>query len=127
MIQEINKHVKAIFTEDGFTASNCMLVEDDVRLMIDSGAGNMLSEVDTSRIDILFNSHRHLDHVWGNDRMNNARILTHPIERIAMQDPFKIAAISGWQELMDDDIFKEAGQLGMLSERLFKPWRIDGE
>jgi glyoxylase-like metal-dependent hydrolase (beta-lactamase superfamily II) len=127
MIQEIDKNVKVIFTEDGFTASNCILVEDDVRLMIDSGAGNILSEVDTSGIDILLNSHRHLDHVWGNDRMNNAKILTHPIERIAMQDPFKIAALSGWEELMDEDIFKEAGQLGMLSERLLKPWRIDGE
>jgi glyoxylase-like metal-dependent hydrolase (beta-lactamase superfamily II) len=127
MIQEIGKHIKAIFTEDGFTASNCMLVEDDVRLMIDSGAGKILSEVDTSSIDILLNSHRHLDHVWGNDRMSKARILTHPLERIAMQDALKIAAISGWEEIMDEDIFKEAGQLGMLSERFLKPWRIDGE
>lgn len=127
MIQEIGKHIKAIFTEDGFTASNCMLVEDDVQLMIDSGAGTILSDVNTSAIDILLNSHRHLDHVWGNDRMKKARILTHPLERLAMQDPLKIAAISGWEELMNEDIFKEAGQLGMLSERFLKPWRIDGE
>lgn len=127
MIQAIGKHIKAIFTEDGFTASNCLLVEDDVHLMIDSGAGKILSEVNTSAVDILLNSHRHLDHVWGNDRMSKARILTHPLERLAMQDPFKIAALSGWKEFMDEDIFKEAGQLGMLSERLMKPWRIDGE
>lgn len=127
MIKEIGKHIKAIFTEDGFTASNCLLVEDAVHLMIDSGAGKILSEVNTAAVDILLNSHRHLDHVWGNDRMNKARILTHPLERRAMQDPFKIAALSGWEELMDEDIFKEAGQLGMLSERLLKPWRIDGE
>jgi glyoxylase-like metal-dependent hydrolase (beta-lactamase superfamily II) len=127
MIKKVGNHIKAIFTEDGFTASNCMLVEDDVHLMIDSGAGKILSDVNTSAIDILLNSHRHLDHVWGNDRMKKARILTHPIERMAMQDPLKIAAISGWEELMEEDIFKEAGPLGMLSERLRKPWRIDGE
>jgi len=39
----------------------------------------------------------------------------------------EIAALSGWEEVMDEDILKEVGQLGMLSERLLKPWRIDGE
>jgi glyoxylase-like metal-dependent hydrolase (beta-lactamase superfamily II) len=127
MIEEIGKHIKAIFTEDGFTASNCLLVEDDVKLMIDSGAGTILSEVNTSAIDILLNSHRHMDHVRGNNRMRRARILTHPLERIAMQDPLKIAALSGWEEFMKENIFEEARQLGMSSEKLLKPWRIDGE
>lgn len=127
MIQKITKNVKIIFTEDGFAACNCMLVEDDVQLMIDSGAGQILSAVNTSDIDILINSHRHLDHVWGNDRMTNAKILAHPIERIAMQDPFKMAAISGWEKFMDEDVLNEAKQLGAVSEKLFKPWRIDGE
>ena len=39
MIQEINKNVKIIFTEDDFAVCNCVLVDDDVQLMIDSGAG----------------------------------------------------------------------------------------
>lgn len=127
MIQEIGKNIKAIFTEDSFAVCNCMLVEDDVHLMIDSGAGAILSEVNTSAIDILVNSHRHWDHVKGNDRMSNARIVAHPIERVAMQDPAKLTAVSGWEEFMKEDIVEQAQKLGKVPERLLKPWRIDGE
>lgn len=127
MIKEIGKNIKVIFTEDNFAVCNCMLVEDDVRLMIDSGAGTILSEVNTSAIDILINSHRHWDHIKGNDLMSNARIVAHPIERVAMQDPTRLTAVSGWKELMDEDIADEAQKLGKVPERLLKPWRIDGE
>lgn len=133
MIQEISKRVKAVFTEDGFTASNSILVEDDIKLMIDSGAGRIMSQVDTGGIDILFNSHRHLDHVSGNDLMVNAKILAHPLERAAMQDPAKMAALGGWKELMELDINEESKKMesdpkmGAIPDMLFKPWRIDGE
>jgi glyoxylase-like metal-dependent hydrolase (beta-lactamase superfamily II) len=127
MIKKIGNNIKVIFTEDSFAVCNCMLVEDDVQLMIDSGAGTILSEVNTSAIDILVNSHRHWDHIKGNDRMINARIVTHPIERVAMQDPTRLTAVSGWEGLMDEDIIKEAQKLGKVPERLLKPWRIDGE
>ena len=127
MIQQISKNVKIIFAEDGFAVCNCMLVDDDVQLMIDSGAGAILSEVNTSDIDILVNSHRHWDHIRGNDLMINAKIVTHPIERVAMQDPTKLVAISGWEEFMDEDIGKEAHQMGGVPERILKPWRVDDE
>ncbi len=127
MIRQVGKRIKAVFTEDGFTASNSVLVEDDLKLMIDSGAGGILSDVNTAGIDILLNSHRHLDHIKGNDLFANAKILAHPLEREAMQDPFKIAALSGWHDLMEEDIFNEAGRLGALSDRLLRPFRIDGE
>jgi glyoxylase-like metal-dependent hydrolase (beta-lactamase superfamily II) len=127
MIKEIGKKIKAIFTEDSFAVCNCMLVEDDVHVIIDSGAGTILSAVNTPAIDILINSHRHWDHIKGNDRMGNARIVTHQIERVAMQDPTRLSAVSGWEELMDEDIAEEAQKLGKVPERLLKPWRIDGE
>ena len=127
MIKKISKNVKIIFTEDDFAVCNCVLVDDDVRLMIDSGAGTILSKVDTEGIDILVNSHRHWDHIKGNDLMTNAKIVAHPIERIAMQDPTKLAAISGWEEFMDEDIGNVSHQLGGIPERLLKPWRVDEE
>jgi glyoxylase-like metal-dependent hydrolase (beta-lactamase superfamily II) len=127
MILQVGKKIKAVFTEDGFTASNSVLVEDDLKLMIDSGAGRILSEINTAGIDILLNSHRHLDHIKGNDLFADAGILAHPLEIEAMRDPFKIAALSGWHDLMEEDIFNEAGRLGALSDRLMRPFRIDGE
>jgi glyoxylase-like metal-dependent hydrolase (beta-lactamase superfamily II) len=127
MIRPIGNKIKAIFTEDGFTACNCLLIEDDVNVMIDSGAGRILSEVDTAAVDILINSHRHLDHIWGNERMANAKVLAHPLERTAMQDPYKVAALDGWNQLMNEDFKTKAGELGALAERLQKPWRVDGE
>lgn len=126
MIQPIDNRIKIIFTEDGFTACNCLVVEDDVKLIIDSGAGRILSEIDTCAIDILVNSHRHLDHIWGNEKMANARVLAHPLEREAMQDPYKITAIDGWNELMDADLYEQVSDLGDLSQKIQNSWKVDG-
>lgn len=126
MIQKAGNRIKAVFTEDGFTSSNSIVVEDDVNLMIDSGAGKILSEINLAGIDILVNSHRHLDHIWGNALLPQAKVLMHPLEEAALSDPFKIAAIEGWPSFMEEDVFKEAGVMGSIPDKLSTPFQVDG-
>lgn len=45
MLLQVGKHVSVVFNQHGYTYGNCMLVDDDIRLMIDSGAGKALEQV----------------------------------------------------------------------------------
>jgi glyoxylase-like metal-dependent hydrolase (beta-lactamase superfamily II) len=126
MIQQIAPTIKIVYTEDGFTESNCVLVEDDVRLMIDSGAGKALAEARPDTVDVLITSHRHVDHIRGNDEFTRARIFTHRLEKDAMGSPEKLMAVSGWNELMEGTLEEHAAQFGGIPARLYEPWRVDG-
>lgn len=128
MVEKILDRVSMVFTEEGFTSSNCLLVEDTERLIIDSGAGKILASVNPETIDTLLISHHHLDHISGNDRFTGARIYAHPIEKKAMNTPEKLTATDGWDELMEGSVEDHAQELGMIAEtmpRIFEPWRVD--
>jgi len=125
LIEKISDRISMIFTDEGFTFSNCVLVEDDTRVMIDSGAGSILETVRPADIDLLLLSHHHLDHIKGNDYFTRARVMAHPLERTALQDPEKTTATHGWQELIGGDALNYAQELGAIQPRLFEPWRVD--
>ncbi|MGV7931258.1 MAG: MBL fold metallo-hydrolase [Spirochaetota bacterium] len=125
MIQQVAPTIKIVYTEDGFTESNCVLVEDDTRLMIDSGAGRALAEARPDTVDVLVNSHHHVDHIRGNDDFTRARILAHRLEKDAMGSPEKLMAVSGWDELMEGSLEEHASQFGGIPARLYEPWRVD--
>ena len=124
MLYQAGKRVYVVFNEDGYTYGNCMLVDDDIRLMIDSGAGKELNQVQPENIDILINTHHHYDHVRGNELFTRAQILLHPIEHPCIQTLEKVLAVYGWEELMSQDLYnlQEAGP-----SNFPEPWRVDGE
>jgi len=128
MIEKLFDTVSMVFTEEGFTSSNCLLVEDTERLIIDSGAGKILASVSPETIDTLLVSHHHLDHISGNDLFTRARIYAHPIEAKAMNTPEKLTATDGWEDLMEGSVEDHAPELGRIVEtmpRIFEPWRVD--
>ncbi len=128
MITKLYDTVSMVFTEDGFTTSNCLLVEDGRRLMIDSGAGTILASARPETVDTLLISHHHLDHISGNDLFTRARIYAHPIEKEGMNTPEKLTATNGWDELMEGDVAEHASELGKIADvmpRVFEPWRVD--
>ncbi len=131
MIQKITGSVSVVFTEDGFTTSNCLLVDDSGhRLMVDSGAGSILASVSPETVDTLLISHHHLDHISRNDDFTTARIYAHPIENRAMNTPEKLTATDGWEELMDGEASDHASELGQIADvmpRVFEPWRVDAD
>jgi len=125
MIKKITDRISAVFTEDGFSSGNCVLVEDTVSLMIDSGAGRALKEARPERINILLNSHHHIDHMGGNDFFPAAVKMAHPLEIEFMQVPEKLSATDAWKELMDQDCFLHAREINGRPNRLYQPWHID--
>lgn len=126
MIQKINDRISVFFTEEGFGKSNSLLIDDDARVMIDSGAGKITGRADPESIDILLNSHCHIDHVWDNQLFINARILTHPLERENFKNSKKIGSIDSWEKFMDDDPEKYVHQIATMNQSFTGEWRVDG-
>ncbi|MGI6551179.1 MAG: MBL fold metallo-hydrolase [Syntrophomonadales bacterium] len=124
MLFQVGRKVYVVFNEDGYTYGNCMLVEDDVRLLIDSGAGRELDKVQPENIDILINTHHHYDHVRDNELFTRARVLLHPTEHPSIQDLEKVMAVHGWDELMSH---KLSDMQEVNPNDLPEPWRVDGE
>lgn len=126
MIQKINDRISIFFTDEPFGRSNAVLVDDDIRIMIDSGAGKILDSARPERIDLLINSHCHIDHVWDNSLFTRARIITHPLERENFSDPAKIGSIGNWTSYMKEDLQGILQLMGAALPALLKEWRIDG-
>jgi glyoxylase-like metal-dependent hydrolase (beta-lactamase superfamily II) len=126
MIQKVNDKISVVFTEEGFTKSNSILIEDDLRILIDSGPGKVINDIAPESVDILINSHCHLDHVWDNDRFINSKILMHPLERENLKDHAKIGAIDSWSDLMDGDPADFIDMLISVKDSFLDEWRVDG-
>lgn len=126
MIQKINDRISIFFTEEGFSKSNAVLIEDTTRVMIDSGAGKIILQARPEDVDILINSHCHLDHVWDNDLFVNARIITHPLERENFRDHKKIGSIENWEKYMKEDPEQFVHLIGVMKPSFSSQWRIDG-
>jgi glyoxylase-like metal-dependent hydrolase (beta-lactamase superfamily II) len=122
MIYKINDTISIFFTEEGFSKSNALLIDDDTRVMIDSGVGKLIAQARPENVDILINSHCHLDHVWDNDLFVNARIVTHPLERENFKDHKKIGSIDNWEKYMR----VEPQQHFDLKPSFSEEWRVDG-
>lgn len=104
MLLPITERVYLVVNEIGFTYSNSLLIDDDIRLLVDSGAGDAMQEANPDSIDLLLNSHHHIDHIRGNGQLVNAKIMAHPLEAEAMQSLDKLTATVGWPELMGEDL-----------------------
>ena len=126
MIQKINDRVSVFFTEEGFSKSNAILIEDDIRIMIDSGPGKIISEARPGEVELLLNSHCHLDHVWDNDLFVNARVLTHPLERENFRNHRNIGALDRWDDFMKEDPMNFINAIASIKESFLGEWRVDG-
>ena len=126
MIQKLTDNISVVFTESGFSSSNCMHVKDGAdTLMIDSGAGAAMAPVEPWTVGTLLCSHHHLDHIGGNDLFTKAVIRAHPVEREAMQSCGKLLASDSWSELMDVENFMMSKTLFGKPNRLYEPFRVD--
>lgn len=126
MIQKINDTISVLFTEEGFGRSNTILIDDETRVMIDSGAGKLIAESDPGSIDILLNTHCHIDHVWDNDLFVNSRILTHPLEMENFKNIRKIGSFESWDRYMNEDLESYIKIIAGMKPSLLGEWRIDG-
>jgi len=81
------------FPETGVMDCNTYVIRDETTVLIDPGLGRYLpglirameeDGLDCNHIDIIVNTHLHLDHYWASEdlkRASGARILMHPLQK----------------------------------------------
>lgn len=63
MLLKVTDNISMIQSELGFTYCNCVLIDDDVRAVIDTGAdAKSLTAVSPENIDMVLYTHHHYDH-----------------------------------------------------------------
>ncbi|MGE5398256.1 MAG: MBL fold metallo-hydrolase [Chitinophagales bacterium] len=73
--------------EKGFPYCHCLLIESELRAVIDTGAGEQVfNDLDPLSVDLVINTHYHKDHTFGNELFPNARILIHAFDAPPLLD-----------------------------------------
>jgi glyoxylase-like metal-dependent hydrolase (beta-lactamase superfamily II) len=127
MLQKLSDNLTMVFTDYGFSYSNCLLIEDETNVLIESGAGKSLDDIEINKVDILLNTHHHFDHIRGNSSFPNAKILLHLLEHESMLKPEKMTATDGWNDLMPADLMDASQQTQATLEIYAALRRVDGE
>lgn len=106
MILDLTREVKVIRPEakSVFPYSNSLFIDDEVRVMVDAGAGGRAyEEIDPKSIDLLLVTHNHFDHVNGISFFTNAQIKVSEEEALGYRSPEAYSAWAGfrhWEKLM---------------------------
>ncbi len=81
------------FPETGMMDSNTCVIKDEITVLIDPGLDRYMEglikamkedDIDISDVDIIINTHLHLDHYWACEdmkKLSNAKILMHPLQK----------------------------------------------
>ena len=115
---KISDKITLMLTEQGFTYSNWLYINDDVQAVIETGLDeNGLLGLDPKKIDLIINSHHHIDHIRGNVLFPRADIMIHELETAILKDE-KLSYYSNsmdmWDELMPGvDIEKSHEEIGL--------------
>ncbi len=83
MFIPINRYIKLLkVPNDGnFPYCTCVFIEDDIRVLIDSGCGSKLaSELRQYGLDILINTHFHSDHTLNTGQLGPVEIWCHELD-----------------------------------------------
>ncbi len=106
MIIALDKHIKVIRPEGKaiFPYSNSVFIDDDVKALIDAGAGGRAyADLPMNKIELLLLTHHHFDHIHGMSFFENARKMVGQEELWAFTDENKYWLSSGyqhWEEIM---------------------------
>lgn len=87
-----------------FPYCNCLLIEDKVRAIIDTGLEpDVLKEIRPEQIELVINSHSHPDHINGNSNFTQAKIAIHHLEAdsaCSIESFARDFGIELWKKLM---------------------------
>ncbi len=124
----ISDKITLMLTEQGFTYSNWLYINDDVQAVVETGMDeNGLQGLNPERIDLIINSHHHLDHTRGNNLFPRAQVMIHELEAAILKSDdlfINFNSLDLWDELMPNvDVwgaFEEVGFNGY--SRTYKPF-----
>jgi glyoxylase-like metal-dependent hydrolase (beta-lactamase superfamily II) len=84
---KIDKHVQVVdFQGFEYPHCNCLLIKDDINCLIDSSPGQAdMDYLLEQPIDLIINSHGHIDHYLYNDRFPQSKVLMHQADQAMAQ------------------------------------------
>lgn len=127
MIKKINEQISFVVTEEGFATGNALLVDDEIRLLLDTGAGTAINDTVPENIDMVINSHHHMDHISGNKKCIRSEFFIHELELDAINSVAKMTATDGWDELMGNENVGKGDHLDEKSPKVdYRNLRFDG-
>jgi glyoxylase-like metal-dependent hydrolase (beta-lactamase superfamily II) len=122
---KVSDRLTLTLTEQGFKYSNWLHIDDDVRAVVETGLDREgLLGLNPERIDLVVNSHHHLDHIRGNGLFSNARVMIHALEADILSDEVKsyyANALDLWETLMPGEGIDEANAEINFGEEIVQP------
>ena len=123
MLSKISDKIALILTEQGFTYSNWLYINDDVQTVLEAGLDlDGLQGLDPQRIDLVLNSHHHLDHIRGNGIFSNAKVMIHSLETNILSNiekSYYANSLDLWGKLMPDgDINRANAEINFGPDRV---------
>lgn len=122
MFIDVAGPVKLIAGHNGarFPYANSLLIEDDIRVLVDTGAGpNRLAGL-RDRVDVVINSHFHADHIAGNRLFPGAQVWAPELDAPALRSETEFLERTGFAFL---------GEMGRMVARTlgYAETRVDRE
>jgi len=130
---KISDKLTLMLTEQGFTYSNWLYINDDVKAVIETGMDEVgLNGLNPESIDLVINSHHHLDHTRGNNLFSRSKVMIHELEKDVLKTEnlfISYNSLDLWDELMPGvdvwEAFEEVGFRGY--SRDYKPFDYSRE
>lgn len=108
----ITDKIKLMISEQGFTFSNWIYIDDEVQAVLEAGMDEEgLQGINPSVIDQVLLSHHHMDHTRGMGLFPQAQLWIHALETDVLRVPglaMEYNSIDLWPELMPGADFLEA-------------------
>ncbi|NLJ73086.1 MAG: MBL fold metallo-hydrolase [Syntrophomonadaceae bacterium] len=113
---KIAENIYLVKSKLGFTYCNCILVEDKVRAIIDTGADyETLLKINPETIDLVLYTHHHYDHTRGHKLFHHAHSLIHKADypaTLSLEAYEKYNSIDIWDDLMPN-VTREEGIMAL--------------
>jgi len=110
----------------GFGSSNCLFVEGERRVLVETGGGKALAGIEPDSVDMVINTHRHIDHVKGNGLFPRAKVCVHAREKAAMDEVDLVAASGGWNRFMEGGFQDYMNEFPVATSDLYVHRPVDG-
>ena len=81
-----------------FPFSNGLMIETGLRVLVDTGFGPSRREAvkDRGKVDVIVNTHFHIDHAYGNQFFPEVQIWAHTFDAPALRSPEQFRAYTGF-------------------------------
>lgn len=81
-----------------FPFSNGLMIETELRVLIDTGFGSSRRDAikAAGKVDVIVNTHFHIDHAYGNKFFPEAQIWAHVLDAPALRSPEEFRAYTGF-------------------------------